>query len=37
MYTANDINVLNNLPLCDLYQLFEDVNAEMSRRDGDDD
>lgn len=31
MTTANDVVVLGNLPLDDLYQLYEDVNEEMDR------
>ena len=41
MTTANDVVVLGNLPLDDLYQLYEDVSDEMDRmqaqgKDGDD-
>lgn len=31
MVTANDVNVLNSMPLDDLYQLFEDVKEEMAQ------
>lgn len=31
MTTANDVNVLENLPLDDLFYLYEDVSAELSK------
>ena len=31
MTTANNVVVLGNLPLDDLFQLYEDVSAEMNR------